>query len=113
MFPLDPCDAVRTRLTHSLEVSSVARGLGTAVGKWLLKKGEIAQPLDRAIEAITATGGLIHDLGNPPFGHAGEDAIAHWFTDHFENSQLVALLAGESHDRLLDPHEALFVQAGR
>lgn len=94
VFPLDPCDAVRTRLTHSLEVSSVARGLGTAVGKWLLKKGDIAQPLDRAIEAITATGGLIHDLGNPPFGHAGEDAIAHWFTDHFENSQLVALLDG-------------------
>jgi dGTPase len=95
VFPLDPCDAVRTRLTHSLEVSSVARGLGTAVGKWLLARGEIEQPSDRAIEAIAATGGLIHDLGNPPFGHAGEDAIAHWFADRFAPSDLASLLGND------------------
>ena len=35
--------------------------------------------MDRSIEAIAATCGLIHDLGNPPFGHAGEDAIRTWF----------------------------------
>lgn len=79
VFPLEPHDAVRTRLTHSLEVSSVARGLATRTAKWLLEAREISPGMDRSIEAIAATCGLIHDLGNPPFGHAGEDAIRSWF----------------------------------
>jgi dGTPase len=79
VFPLEPHDAVRTRLTHSLEVSSVARGLGIAVGKWLHDNGVIELGTERSIEAICATCGLIHDLGNPPFGHSGEDAIRQWF----------------------------------
>lgn len=79
VFPLEPHDAVRTRLTHSLEVSSVARGLATRSAEWLLKQKEISTGMDRSIEAIAATCGLIHDLGNPPFGHAGEDAIQAWF----------------------------------
>jgi dGTPase len=79
VFPLETHDAVRTRLTHSLEVSSVARGLATRGAKWLLERGEISTGMERSIEAIAATCGLIHDLGNPPFGHAGEDAIRAWF----------------------------------
>ncbi len=79
VFPLEPHDAVRTRLTHSLEVSSVARGLAARSAKWLREEGEISGDMDRSIEAIAATCGLIHDLGNPPFGHAGEDAIRAWF----------------------------------
>lgn len=79
VFPLEEHDAVRTRLTHSLEVSSVARGLATRAAEWLLKQREISAGMDRSIEAIAATCGLIHDLGNPPFGHAGEDAIRAWF----------------------------------
>ena len=79
VFPLEAHDGVRTRLTHSLEVSSVARGLATRSAEWLLKRGEISTGMDRQIEAIAATCGLIHDLGNPPFGHAGEGAIRAWF----------------------------------
>ncbi len=79
VFPLEPHDAVRTRLTHSLEVSAVSRGLGIAIGKWLLSKDEISPGMERQIEAIAGTSGLIHDLGNPPFGHAGEEAIREWF----------------------------------
>jgi dGTPase len=79
VFPLEPHDAVRTRLTHSLEVSSVARGLGRKAASWLLEQKAIEPGMDRSIEAIAATCGLIHDLGNPPFGHAGEDAIRYWF----------------------------------
>ena len=79
VFPLETHDAVRTRLTHSLEVSSVARGLATRNAKWLLAHGHIEGDMDRSIEAIAATCGLIHDLGNPPFGHAGEGAIRAWF----------------------------------
>ena len=81
VFPLEPHDAVRTRLTHSLEVSSVARGLAARTAAWLRTKGMIARHMERSIETIAATCGLIHDLGNPPFGHAGEDAIRAWFTD--------------------------------
>lgn len=80
VFPLEPNDAVRTRLTHSLEVSTLARGLARGAARWLLDKGHLQsaqQALD--IESIAATCGLIHDLGNPPFGHAGEQAISSWF----------------------------------
>ena len=83
VFPLEPHDAVRTRLTHSLEVSSVARGLGRGVAQWLVRDKYLKPESERAIEAIAATCGLIHDLGNPPFGHAGEEAIRYWFEKKF------------------------------
>jgi dGTPase len=95
VFPLEPHDAVRTRLTHSLEVSSVAKGLGIAISGWLLSRGEIKPGQDRQIEAIAATCGLIHDLGNPPFGHAGEDAIREWFMSLPERPQLLNEFLGE------------------
>jgi len=81
VFPLEPNDAVRTRLTHSLEVSTVSRGIARAVSLWLLDNNLIGKDMDRQIEAIAATCGLIHDLGNPPFGHSGEDAIREWFKE--------------------------------
>lgn len=95
VFPLEAHDGVRTRLTHSLEVSSVARGLATRSAKWLLDRGEILKGMDRSIEAIAATCGLIHDLGNPPFGHAGEDAIRAWFRKPERQECLHASLEGE------------------
>lgn len=81
VFPLEPIDAVRTRLTHSLEVSSVARGLAKNVGTWLLRKNHITDSNFSAIVTIAATCGLLHDFGNPPFGHAGENAIRDWFKE--------------------------------
>ncbi len=94
VFPLDPNDAVRTRLTHSLEVSSVARGIAIKVAHWLLEQKAIQPGMDRWIEAIAATCGLIHDLGNPPFGHSGEDAIRHWFKTRFKAAQLSSMMNG-------------------
>ncbi|VTR91551.1 deoxyguanosinetriphosphate triphosphohydrolase : dGTPase OS=Chthoniobacter flavus Ellin428 GN=CfE428DRAFT_3120 PE=4 SV=1: HD [Gemmata massiliana] len=86
VFPLEPCDAVRTRLTHSLEVSTVARDMARAVARWLVyeRKEKITGAVPskdpvRDIETIAATCGLLHDLGNPPFGHFGESAIQDWF----------------------------------
>ncbi len=79
VFPLEPNDAIRPRLTHSLEVSAVARGIATKAAAWLFEQGQITQDQQRWIEAIASTCGLIHDLGNPPFGHSGEDAIREWF----------------------------------
>src|SRR5438552_19009724 len=55
VFPLEPHDAVRTRLTHSLEVSAVARGLAIHVCKWLLDEKIISPGMDRSIEAIAST----------------------------------------------------------
>ena len=94
VFPLEIHDAIRTRLTHSLEVSSVARGLGRAVTQWLIDQERIDVEDGRAIEAIAATCGLIHDLGNPPFGHAGEDAIRSWFQKLDREGKLAELLGG-------------------
>lgn len=79
VFPLEEHDAVRTRLTHSLEVSSVARSLGEAAERVAVKMGALDSKQSGCIQTIAATCGLVHDLGNPPFGHAGELAIADWF----------------------------------
>jgi dGTPase len=78
VFPLEEHDAVRTRLTHSLEVSSVARSFGRQAATWLADQGFCDKQSIHDIETISATCGLIHDLGNPPFGHAGEEAIQSW-----------------------------------
>lgn len=83
VFPLIQHDAVRTRLTHSIEVSSVARDLCTAIGRWLCKEKALPDDSGHALETIGATCGLIHDLGNPPFGHAGEQAIQQWYVEKF------------------------------
>lgn len=85
VFPLPEDDFVHTRLTHSLEVSSVGRSLGKSAGEFLLNKypglSEIAiTPSD--IGGIVAAAALAHDIGNPPFGHAGEEAISDFFRLH-------------------------------
>lgn len=84
VHPLPEHDFVHTRLTHSLEVSSVGRSLGKRVGEIVLQRHA---GLDKNFSlfdfgAIVAAASLAHDLGNPPFGHAGEDAISDFFLDH-------------------------------
>ncbi|MHA3773779.1 dGTP triphosphohydrolase [Verrucomicrobiota bacterium sgz303538] len=81
VFPLEQIDAVRTRLTHSLEVSSVAKSLCRLVSRALEEKGIVTRDQADDIETIGATCGLLHDIGNPPFGHSGEDAIRAWFEE--------------------------------
>ena len=96
VFPLDPNDTIRTRLTHSLEVSSVARGLARSAAEWLQREGHIEEDRTRSIEAIAATCGLVHDLGNPPFGHAGERAIRSWFERNTGHELFAPLLSQPS-----------------
>lgn len=76
VFPLEPNDSVRTRLTHSLEVSSVARDLAAQAARRIpgIQPQQISD-----VASIASACGLVHDLGNPPFGHAGELAISNWF----------------------------------
>ena len=70
VFPLERHDAVRTRLTHSMEVSSVARSFGDSAERFLFKSGVLTDENQKGVlGTIAATCGLVHDLGNPPFGH--------------------------------------------
>lgn len=79
VFPLEKSDFIRTRLTHSLEVSCFAKGLGLGVEKYLLNKKIISEEQKRFIPTILEVSGLIHDIGNPPFGHFGEEVIRNYF----------------------------------
>ena len=82
VIPLSKTDFVHTRLTHSLEVSVVGRTLGRKVGKELLKRHENLKNLGYTFNdfgAIVATASVMHDIGNPPFGHSGEKAIGEYF----------------------------------
>jgi deoxyguanosinetriphosphate triphosphohydrolase, putative len=101
VFPLDQSDFVRTRLTHSYEVAALAKTLGVmlpaALAEEEIKKRErkekrsLADTEKKAIKQsfketfkdapdILACAGLLHDIGNPPFGHFGEEIIKKWFS---------------------------------
>ena len=80
VFPLVKTDYVRTRLTHSIETSSVGRSLGSAVGVFLCKNFDMGEVRPSDVGAVVAAACLAHDIGNPPLGHAGEEAIRYWFT---------------------------------
>ncbi len=79
VFPLEPNESVRTRLTHSHEVSNLARSIGVkiAFGTNIVPASMLPQ---RNVPALLAAIGLAHDLGNPPFGHQGEESIRSWFS---------------------------------
>lgn len=79
VFPLSKSDYVRTRLTHSLEASCVGRSLGAVVGREIIARHGLKNVESGDFGAIVAAACLAHDIGNPPFGHAGEDAIREWF----------------------------------
>lgn len=82
VFPLPEDDFVHTRLTHSLEVSSVGRSLGKNAGKVLLEKYPELRDAGFSTNdfgGIVGAACLAHDLGNPPFGHSGEDSISSFF----------------------------------
>jgi dGTPase len=85
VFPLEKKDFVRSRLTHSLEVSTLARSLGLSVGRYLEenKIDSFSTEDTNKVSAILACAGLMHDIGNPPFGHFGETAIRDWFENYF------------------------------
>ena len=82
VFPLDKSDFIRTRLTHSLEVSSYGKSLGQNIGEYILtyiKDPGFTWKHKEDICNILQCAGLIHDIGNPPFGHFGECVIREWF----------------------------------
>lgn len=83
VYPLPEYDFVRNRLTHSLEVLCIARGLGLGVEK-VLKEDNLYEVGEKpeyrnAITSILETAALVHDIGNPPFGHKIEKTIQNYF----------------------------------
>ncbi len=98
VFPLQKTDYVRTRLTHSLETSSVGRSLGTAVGDFICRNFDTNNLRPDDVGAIVAAAALAHDIGNPPLGHAGEEAIRYWFT-HSDAGRSVAAQLSDAEAR--------------
>ena len=95
VFPVPGPIFVHNRLTHSLEVASVGRSLGKAIGVNISKKypeedANFHEFYRYDLPTVIATSCLAHDIGNPPFGHSGESAIRNYFDN----------LTGETRDTL-------------
>jgi dGTPase len=103
VFPLPVDDHVHSRLTHSLEVATLGRSLGTLVGRRLASAGaRLPEGRDaRDVGDCIAAACLAHDLGNPPFGHVGEQAIQEYFARHAPAGLLDELSERERRDLLL------------
>jgi len=104
VIPLSETDFVHTRLTHSLEVSVVGRTLGRRVGKVLLERHPNLKQLGYSFNdfgAIVAAASVMHDIGNPPFGHSGEKAIGEYFKTG-KGLQHKASLSAEEYQDLID-----------
>ncbi|MFV0138708.1 deoxyguanosinetriphosphate triphosphohydrolase [Empedobacter stercoris] len=86
VFPLPGSVFVHNRLTHSLEVSSVGRSMGNLVGKFITENYQLTKESQEfysySIHDVISAACLCHDIGNPAFGHSGEDAIASYFDRH-------------------------------
>lgn len=84
VFPLTNGDCVHTRLTHSLEVMNIAASLGIGLCRheeFIKLYGSQAPDLERKITAVLKTAAFMHDVGNPPFGHYGEETIQKYFKE--------------------------------
>ncbi len=88
VFPLPGTVFVHNRLTHSLEVASVGRSLGEIVGNSIIEKDRASLDAiaigfySRDLSSVITSACLAHDIGNPAFGHSGEEAISNFFRSH-------------------------------
>jgi len=93
VFPLETNDYVRTRMAHSTEVSSIAEILGDMIARRVASEHEEdledyyhpnniytrdSEDFRHDLMKVLACAGLLHDIGNPPFGHTGEKYIREW-----------------------------------
>lgn len=91
VFPMEENTSIRNRMTHSHEVSNLARSIGVRIAFDKAEQvfGDAHETLQvkRNVSALLAAVGLAHDLGNPPFGHQGEVAMREWFLDRQDDKQ--------------------------
>ena len=107
VFPLERYDYVRTRLTHSIECATIAEQLGLKSINIIKKHSESGFiELCHKIPMLLKTAALLHDMGNPPFGHFGEKIIRDWFLDNldkkFENDQSLRTVFGQGSSQVND-----------
>ena len=92
VIPLTSGDTILTRLTHSMQVMSVAESLAhfyTRSAEFKKVYGDKAYRYDADISAILRTAALLHDIGNPPFGHFGEITIQNYFKRYLEDHHII------------------------
>jgi dGTPase len=89
VFPLSGDDNTHTRLTHSMEVMAIGHSLGIRIiedKEFVKRVGKSEDALYREIPIILKNACLLHDIGNPPFGHFGETVIQNYFKKFFNNN---------------------------
>lgn len=92
-------DYVRDRITHSYEVAHIGRNLGAIIGKIIEEKGVLPDNIyPHDLGEIVASACLAHDLGNPPFGHVGEQAIKSWCETNISRQRLKQFVDIKSRD---------------
>lgn len=101
VFPLTSDDNIHSRLTHSMEVMAIGHSLGIKVcenASFVTRLGKSKEYLFREIPIILKNACLIHDIGNPPFGHFGETVFQNFFTEYFKTNQKLKLSELERED---------------
>ncbi|MGI3165847.1 dGTP triphosphohydrolase [Pseudooceanicola sp. 200-1SW] len=83
VHPLYHHDHIHHRLIHSIEVASVGRSLSMGIGARLVARGELPPGGEYALSNVVQAACVAHDIGNPPFGHSGEESIGNWFGERF------------------------------
>ena len=99
VFPMPENDHVHSRLTHSLEVANVGQTLGKMVGQVIVQRHGLENVcLPEHFSQIVGSACLAHDIGNPPFGHHGEQAISTYFKRCFKNGPLDGVTSEQMED---------------
>lgn len=101
VFPLTSDDNIHSRLTHSMEVMAIGHSLGLRVcenEEFAKRVKKDQEYLHREVPVILKNACLVHDIGNPPFGHFGEEVIAKYFERRFENNELCENLTKEQRE---------------
>lgn len=93
VHPLSDNDHVRTRLSHSMEASMIGLALGYKVGEKIIERRKLEEVTAHDFGALLQVACMAHDIGNPPFGHEGEQAMRDWYAANRQSFPAFASLS--------------------